>query len=223
MPSWNEWLRGWRAIADESTSDEYFPITDHVNNRAFEVLRISRYDPDSDADKQYVETKIREFNDNKARFSRLTMYLNIGRVITNKNRPVFVLEPGADAIEYVAAYEGVTPKQLVRAMCAGRLGRAVRSRDRMAAKNSVAQYDAKILVLNEELHRKDLEKAELEDDLAESKKAHAILNQRLSQKNGAGGGAVPSSTSGTMASPLGTASEGFKPVTNKPLPGSFGG
>ncbi|POZ61975.1 hypothetical protein C2I19_10810 [Chromobacterium alticapitis] len=240
MASWSDWLKGWRNISDETSTDEYEPITDTLEvlgeEEEFEVLRISKFHPKYDGNKQYIETTIREFNDNKAKFSRLTMYLGIGRLITFKHKPVFVLEPGADAIKYVAHLEGVSMNNLVNAMRKGQLGRKVRSEDRLALKNSVAQQEAEMRALEERALELEREKAIVMEELAhsrkevdqakkaeeEARKAQVRMIETVIQQNSADktqdGNAL---TSGTRASPIGKAiTTGFKPTTNGPVPGS---
>lgn len=240
MASWSDWLKGWRNISDESSTDEYESITDTLEvlgeDEEFEVLRISKFHPKYDGNKQYIETTIREFNDNKAKFSRLTMYLGIGRLITFKHKPVFVLEPGADAIKYVAHLERVSINNLVTAMRRGQLGRKVRSEDRLALKNSIAQQEAEMRALEERALELEREKATVMEELAhlrkkldqakkaedEAREAQVRMIETVIQQNNAGktqDETVP--TSGTRASPLGKAiSTGFKPTTNGPMPGS---
>lgn len=219
-------------IAGESKSTEYVPITITVNARDYEVLRVSRFHEDYDGDKSHVQTPIREFNDKVALHSRATRDLGVVRVITNSRKPAFVIEPGADALEWVALIQGVSVKKLVAVMRAGDLGRRVRSRDRTAAKNSRTQLAAVEAELTQELAElRDQEKRlaaqlkAMENERDNAIKDRDRMKENLIKQNAEQSHlALAPSTSGTKACALGTAQDrGVKLTSNKPLPGNFKG
>ena len=227
--SWSDWTkpRAWRKLAEEHTDksgEEYIVIGNESDDEGepFELLRLSRFSAKFDADKLAIRTSIREFDDMPVEMSRRTRDLGVTRFITNKGRPIFVLEPGADVIKWMAIREGVTEGELINIARRGEVGRAVRRKDRRALKASQQEAEATIRAHNEKIHV-------LESDLAQSKierdgaiEAHARMVEKKVSENERNGEAQ--SKSGSMACALGTAgARGFKPVTNKPLPGSFGG
>lgn len=216
--SWPKWLKHWRAIADASSPTKYEPIVATVDKTVYEVLRVSRYHADDDGDKPHVETSIRGFNDRTALFSKATRDLGIVRVITNNRKPMFVIEPGADALEWRCATEGVTAGRLVKVMRAGDLGRRIRRRDRKAAKDSQERQVAIEQELRSELTDARERVAELERHVARMQETIIKRNEEPP-----GSGRAPLS-SGSLADGLGKAQErGVKLTSDKPLPGSFGG
>jgi|APLak6261667961_1056064.scaffolds.fasta_scaffold02116_4 hypothetical protein len=230
--TWTKWLKAWRTIADKSSPNEYIPITITADDMDFEVLRVSKFHKEYDGNKPYVETPIREFNDKTALHSRATRDLGIMRVITNNHKPAFVIEPGADVLDWIALTQGVAVKSLVEMMRTGDLGRRVRRRDRKALKDSRSQALAVHQELSEELdelraREKKLEKqlnviqAELDDAItARNRMKENLIKQNKEQcctKS------VPVG-SGTEACSLGTLMEsGYKLTSCKPMPGSFEG
>lgn len=137
MVTWAEWLRGWRGIADSVPEGEFEDIVMTSNEIDYVVLRVSQYDQDIDGDRRVVRTTSRDFDDQVALFTRRTRDVGFVRVITVRGRPRYVLEPGAGALEWAAAVEGVTMRELVESVREGKLGRRVsrsfRQRERQAA------------------------------------------------------------------------------------------
>lgn len=154
---WEQWLKDWRTIANQSTEREYIPIYWKREGVLYELLRVSRYCEKIDGEVPHVTTSIREFNEKTAVHSRATRDLGIVRVITHRHQPAFLLEPGAHVLGWIAQSQGVTEKRLVQVMRAGDLGRRVRLRNRKALKASREQ-----LVATAEVLKQDLEDAKSE-------------------------------------------------------------
>ena len=158
-------------------------------------------------------------------FSKATRDLGIVRVITSNHRPMFVVEPGADVLEWRSVTEGVSVGKLVKVMRAGDLGRRIRRRDRKAAKDSqerqVAieqEYKAELQELHVRL--KEAEQRAAEQEMIADRMRKSLIEEN--EKPGPSRAVLPSS--GTLADPLGKARErGTKLTSNKPLPGNFEG
>lgn len=225
MYTWLTWLKNWRTIADESDPMSYIPIEITQDGKEYEVLRVSKFSTTSDADKPCVKTSIREFNEKTALHSRATRDLGVVRVITNKLKPMFLIEPGADTIEWMAMTQGVPVNDLVKVMRAGDLGRRVRRLDRKALKNSREETDAAYVELQRE--REKMQKAidAIEAELTNTKRARDRMRDTLIEQNEEqlkNNPRTPVPASGTRASPLGTAQDkGTKITSTRPLPGSF--
>lgn len=230
--SWLNWLKRWRTIADESSPTEYVPIMMTSDSTSYEVLRVSRFHQAYDGNTPHVETPIREFNDKTALHSRATRDLGIVRVITNNRKPAFVIEPGADVLEWWASKQEVSVKNLLDVMRAGDLGRRVRLQDRKAAKASRAQLLAVRQALGEELAEvRSQEKklvarlAEVEAERDSAQKDRDRMRENLITQNAQQGSTakIPYG-SGTKSSALGTDRAQIQKLTsNKPLPGNFEG
>ena len=232
MPSWKNWLDDWRNIADTSTPTTYEPIVSTKSGTEYEVLRVSGYDNHFDGDKPHVKNTIREFNDNIVRFSRATRDLGIVRVITNRGVPKFVIEPGGQAIDWLAETEGISVIALLKVMRAGDLGRRVRRRDRIALKNSREELAAKKAELTQELQDTHSQKMELEHKIAQLNNDNAEVTERerkmrqnlISQNEQLVSQGMTVPGSGTLTCALGTAqSNGTKLTSPFALPGHFGG
>lgn len=219
--------RAWRELAEKHTDisgTEYVVIGKESDDKdaPFELLKLSRYSLKYDANKLGVRTSIRDFDAKPAEMSRRTRDLGITRFITDKNTPIFVLEPGADVLRWMASREGVAETELVNIMRRGEIGRAVRRRDRRALKASKQEVEATVLANKEYIQRLESDLAQTKVDLNYSNDAHADMVKNLVRENERSGKVLDKS--GSMASTLGKAQErGFKAVTNKPLPGSYGG
>jgi hypothetical protein len=227
--SWADWTkpRAWRNLAEQHTDNagaEYVVIG-HARDDGddpFELLRLSRYSEKFDIDKMALRTSIRAFDETPVEMSRRTRDLGIARFITNNGKPIFVLEPGADVLEWMAAREEVSERELLNIARRGELGRLVRRKDRRALKASQQESEATIRAYQEHIHELESNLSQTRVELNRAEDAHARMAEKIVRKNELEG--KVQSHSGDLASALGTAKErGFKAVTNKPLPGSFGG
>ena len=79
-----------------------------LDGTEYEVLLLSRYDVAIDAAKKAVMTTARHFDNHVAQLSRRTRDAGVVRIITFTGKPRYVLEPGAQALEWAAAMEGVS-------------------------------------------------------------------------------------------------------------------
>jgi len=165
MATWNEWLRAWRQIADSVPEGEYTEITMRHGGRDYDVLRISLYDPVVDGERRTVRTAVRDFDDKVALFTHRTRDLGIVRVIAVHGRPRYVLEPGADAVEWAADVEGVSQGELARSIREGALGRRVARLATRQERRSRAVLEAKVQALRERLQDSEAEEAMLRADL----------------------------------------------------------
>jgi hypothetical protein len=125
MVSLARWIQDWRRIAEEVPDGHYEPITVARDQREYEILRISAFDPTIDGERRVVRTGSREFDDKVALFTHLTRDIGLVRVIAIRGRPRFVLEPGADVLEWAADVEGVSVRELAQSVREGELGRRV--------------------------------------------------------------------------------------------------
>ena len=226
MPySFAEWLKDWQAIADASNATTDVPIVIAVDGIDYEVLSVSRFHSGYDERTPHIETSIREFNDKTPLLSKATRDLGIVRVITRRRQPMFMVEPGADVLQWRSATEGVTVGKLVKVMRAGNLGRRIRRRDRRAAKDSQERQEAIEQEYSSTLEDLLVRLKETEFNLAEEKRNGNRMRKTIIEHNeerDRSGGVPPSS--GTMAGALGRAQDrGTKLTSNKPFPGNFEG
>ncbi len=227
--SWEDWAkpRAWRKLAEEHTDklgEEYVVIGHERDDEdePFELLRLSRYSAKFDADKLALHTSIRAFDSMPVEMSRRTRDLGVARFITDKGKPIFVLEPGADVLKWMAIRERVAERELINIARRGEVGRAVRRKDRRALKASQQETGATVSAYEERIRELKSELAQTKVDLDRAKDAHIRMVKKIVCENEHNGKAQ--GKSGSMACALGTAEElGYKPVTNKPLPGNFGG
>jgi hypothetical protein len=165
MVAWKEWLRAWRQIADSVTEGRYKEITANHDGRDYNVLRISLYDPEIDGERRTVRTPVREFDDKVALFTNRTRDLGIVRVIAVHGRPRYVLEPGADAVDWAADIEGVSPAELAQSIREGALGRRVARLATRQERRSREVLEAKIQALRERVQDAEAEAAMLQAEL----------------------------------------------------------
>ncbi len=139
------WTRNWRSIVDTlATADEFIPIVAVHNGAEFEILRISRYSEGIDAEKPYVCTSVRTFDDNTGFFTHRTGDTGMGRFITKgaAEKRTWALDPGEDILAYNAAKEGVSEKELIRLTRLTELGRRIVRRVRNTERKKQAFRDA---------------------------------------------------------------------------------
>ena len=103
-----DWFRDWRRVAEAAELEVYEPLVARLDGTEYEVLLLSRYDVAIDANKKAVLTSARHFDNHVAQLSRRTRDAGVVRVITFTGKPRYVLEPGAQTLEWAAAIEGVS-------------------------------------------------------------------------------------------------------------------
>lgn len=175
MVAWADWLRNWRNIADGVPDGYYEAITSTIDDRDYDVLHISGYDVEVDGDRRVVRTSARDFDDKVALFTRRTRDIGLIRLICVRGSPRFVLEPGADVLDWAAAVEGVSVRDLAQSVRDGTLGRRVARLVRNAERRSRERADAELQALRERVE--DLE-AEAETLTAELRRRERDLARR---------------------------------------------
>lgn len=226
---WTDWKkpRIWRELAEEHTDSSgstYVPIVhrSEEGGPSYELLRISRYSEEFDAERPAIRTSIRHFDLRPAELSRRTRDLGVARFITKKGKPVFVLESGADVFEWMAKREGVAESAFIEMARLGELARIVRRNDRKARKASLEEAEAQSQAYREVILRleRDLAQTKLERDAAQYAHQRMVENIRLRNE----GEILTAPKSGSLASALGKAEERATILTSsQPLPGHYTG
>jgi hypothetical protein len=152
-----DWLKGWRTIADGLGEPGRAPITMAHGGRTYEVLIVSTYEPGMEEGYVVAKTASRDFDGKVALYSRRTRDTGLMRIITNKGTPRFVLRPGADAIEWASAVEGIPASRLISASRLGAVSRGIARRARQEKWDTERMDDAwisleaQIIELEEEI------------------------------------------------------------------------
>lgn len=160
-----EWLRSWRQIAAEIPADRYVSITTDRGDRSYEVLLVSVYDADVDGDRRFIRTGAREFDDKVALFTHLTRDTGAVRIISMRGQPRYVLEPGADTLDWLADVEGVSSAELTQAVREGDLGRKVARLASRGLRRSKARLEAEVQSLREQVEDAEIEADTLRNEL----------------------------------------------------------
>jgi hypothetical protein len=166
------WLTNWRRIADGLEDGVYEPITAHHGGVNYEVLRLSKFDEEIDGLKNVVQTTSSAFEDKTALLSHLTRDTGLIRVVTKKGRAWFVLEPGEEVLEWIAAVEGVSLAKLLSSSRAGvlwrRMAKAVKleKRRRRLSEAQGQELKKQIIEAENEAIRLRLELSDVEGELA---------------------------------------------------------
>lgn len=149
MAALTTWLQDWRAIADGVRKGYYESITAEHAGRDYEVLQISGFDSEVDGPRRVVRTPARKFDDKVALFTRRTRDLGIVRVIIVRGQPKYVLEPGADALDWAADVEGVSKRELTDSVREGAVGRLVARAVKKRMRKSREAIEAQVQALRE--------------------------------------------------------------------------
>jgi hypothetical protein len=104
-------------------------------------------------------------DDKVALFTNRTRDLGIVRVIAVHGRPRYVLEPGADAVDWAADIEGVSPGELAQSIREGALGRRVARLAMRQERRSREVLEAKVQALRERVQDAEAEAAMLQAEL----------------------------------------------------------
>ena len=170
MTTMVEWLRDWRKITGQLKDGKYVSINQIEGNDKYEVLRVSTFDTEIDGGKTYVSMPISTFEDQVAMYSRRTRETGLIRVVTAKGAPRFIVEPGGNALEWMAAVEGVKLESLVLAMRNGSLWRSIARRVTENDKRAKQLVEAQIAELKERLQDAEFEASRLRMELRSAEK-----------------------------------------------------
>ena len=157
MATLSQWLRDWRSIADRLTEPGREAITMTHDDRTYEVLAVATYVPGIEEGHIMARTPSRDFDGKVALYSRRTRDTGLMRLITNKGAPRFVLRPGAEAMEWASAVEGIPAAKLVSASRMGGVSHGIARRARQEKWNSdqimkaMKDIEAQFVELEEEL------------------------------------------------------------------------
>lgn len=164
-----EFVEDWREVMESTPRDRYGSVVSPLGGREFTILTISHFDDDVDGTRPLIETSSREFDDGSAYFIHTTRDAQLARVITHRGRRRYVVEPGPDALDYMAGREGVSKARLLRAARDGELGRRLargENRKRRDAEATIAALNDRIRDLEEEIAALDSERRHLSRELA---------------------------------------------------------
>lgn len=165
MVSLAHWIQDWRRIAADVPEGHYQPITVERGDRTYEILRVSAFDLELDGERRVVRTGAREFDDKVALYSHLTRDIGLIRVIAMRGRPQYVLEPGADVLNWAADVEGVSLRELAQAVREGALGRHVARLVQRRERRSREFVEAQVQALRERAEDAEAEAALLWSEL----------------------------------------------------------
>lgn len=165
MVSLVRWIQDWRRVAEAIPEGHYEPITVEREGRDYDILHVSVFDPIIDGERRVVRTGAREFDDKVALFSHLTRDIGLVRVIAVRGRPRFVLEPGADVLDWTADVEGVSVGELAQAVREGALGRRVARLVLVRERRSREVLQAQVQALRERSEDAEAEVALLRAEL----------------------------------------------------------
>jgi hypothetical protein len=159
MVALSRWIDDWRRVAAAVPDGHYEPITVERDGRRYEILQVSYYDPEVDGERRVIRTGAREFDDKVALFTHLTRDIGVVRVISVRGRPRWVLEPGADSLDWVADTEGVSIGELAQAVREGALGRRVARLVQRRERRSRETLEAQVQALRERAEDAEAEAA----------------------------------------------------------------
>ena len=137
-----------KEAADEVGDDRYTPITETVNGERFSIAGWSRYSPTEDAHKlnQYLTVSAKLFGENTSFVANHTVCTGIGKIITFRDQPRYVLDPGARWRTYLAARFGISRKYYSDAARSSRLVELLieraKARENLKVRSIQAELDA---------------------------------------------------------------------------------
>ncbi len=112
-----------KEAANELGDGEYLVINDTLNGERFAVAGWSRYVAAHDEDKldRYISVSTKLFGECTSFVVNHTVHTGIGKIITFRDQPRYVLDPGTRWRSYLAARFGISRKQYSAAAQSSRL------------------------------------------------------------------------------------------------------
>ena len=112
-----------RAVANDLGDGKYLAINDTLNGERFAVAGWSRYSPAFDEDKldRYVHVSTKVFGECTSFVVNHTVHTGIGKIITFRDQPRYVLDPGTRWRSYLAARFDISRKRYSAAAQSSRL------------------------------------------------------------------------------------------------------
>lgn len=169
----DEFVRDWRNVMEQIPDGYVGYVTARTAGQDYDLFAASMFDPDLDADRIALEIRSRRFDDAVAFYIHLVRDLGVPLVITYRGRPRWFLEPGPDALDYMAERARTTPNNLARVARHGEIGRKIARRvrsplkvDLRNAKNIIAAQEEEIAELSDEIAVLTSERNSLSRELA---------------------------------------------------------
>jgi hypothetical protein len=112
-----------KEAAKKLSDSEYLAINDTLNGERFAIAGWSRYVPAHDEEKldRYISISTKLFGECTSFIVSHTVHTGIGKIITFRDQPRYVLDPGTKWRSYLAARFGISRKQYSSASQSSRL------------------------------------------------------------------------------------------------------
>lgn len=156
-----------KAAVRDLPADQYLPISDTIDGERFAVAGWSRYSADYDAAKldSYLRVSTKLFGECTAFMLSHTINTGIGKIITYRDQPRYVLDPGRKWRSYLAARFGISRKQYSAAAQSSRLVERLIEQATAGETSKIRSITADLHAAEELLEDMAFERASIEQEV----------------------------------------------------------
>ena len=167
-----EFTTSWRETREDAHAtprDRYTQIYDYVDNERFQIARWSRFHPEFDREHadQFLKITAKDFGANLGWMLSHTVSTGIGKIVTFRDAPRYVLAPGRDWRAFVAARFGISRARYLDLVKWSRIGELLLEKNAEEANQKEWSFQAQIAAFEETLRDMNIERAAIENELSE--------------------------------------------------------
>jgi len=167
-----EFTKSWHETKKDALStprDRYTSIHDFVHSERFQVARWSRFHEELDRERaeQLLKVTAKDFGANLGWMLSHTISTGIGKIVTFRDAPRYVLAPGRDWRAFVAARFGISRTRYLDHVKWSRVGEFLLQKNEEAANQKERSFQAQIEAFEETLKDMNIERAAIEGELSE--------------------------------------------------------
>lgn len=172
-----DFTRDWaatRGIAENLASDRFRVIRERVGTVRYTIARWSAYDDDLDREnaEHYLRIPMRAFGEALGAMLGHTVWTGIGKLVTFRDRPRFLLEPYREWRSYVAARFGTSRHDYLDSVRWSRIGE-------LLLEEAADQTERKVRSLERQISATEATLRDLEIDYGVIEKELSHLRQRV--------------------------------------------
>jgi hypothetical protein len=167
-----EFTRSWPDTKEDARTtprDRYTKVYDYVDNERFQIARWSRFHSEFDREhaEQFLKVPAKDFGANLGWMLSHTISTGIGKIVSFRDAPRYVLAPGRDCRAFVAARFGMSRSRYIDFVKWSRIGEILIEKNAEEANQKERSFQAQIEAFEETLRDMSIERAVIENELSE--------------------------------------------------------
>jgi hypothetical protein len=167
-----EFTKSWRVTKENALAtprDRYTSVHDFVESERFQIARWSRFHDELDRERaeQFLKVTAKDFGANLGWMLSHTISTGIGKIVTFRDAPRYVLAPGRDWRAFIAARFGISRTRYLEHVKWSRVGELLLEKNEEAANQKERSFQAQIAAFADTVRDIGIEHGALVNELSE--------------------------------------------------------